>query len=133
MLVSAVFSVNGNVYAQQNVTLSEALNVTDAAEQNIANETETVPVEEELLPTTTEAEALNVTDAAEQNIANETETVPVEEELLPTTTDGVVTGDANIAAPTDEVATEESSDTHSENATHASTSDQRFSNYIIRR
>ena len=53
VLVSAIFSVNGNVYAQQNVTLSEALNVTDAAEQNLANETGSVPVEEELLPTTT--------------------------------------------------------------------------------
>ena len=54
VLASAIFSVNGNVYAQQNVTLSEALNVTDAAEQNFANETESVPVEEELLPTTTD-------------------------------------------------------------------------------
>jgi hypothetical protein len=87
VLVSAIFSVNGNVYAQQNITLSEAL---------------------------------NVTDAAERNFANETESVPVEEELLPTTTDGLVTGDANIAAPTGEVAAEESSDAHSENATHAS-------------
>ena len=90
VLVSAIFSVNGNVYAQQNVTLSEALNVTDAAEQNFANETET--------------------------------TVPVEEELLPTTTDGLVTGDATTAAPSDEAAVEEeSSEAHSENATHAST------------
>jgi len=54
VLVSAIFSVNGNVYAQQNVTLSEALNVTDAAEQNFTNETDSVPVEEELLPTTTD-------------------------------------------------------------------------------
>ena len=46
VLVSAIFSVNGNVYAQQNATLSEALNVTDAAEQNLANETGSVPVEE---------------------------------------------------------------------------------------
>ncbi len=38
--VSAIFSVNGNVYAQQNVTLSEALNVTDTAEQNFTNENE---------------------------------------------------------------------------------------------
>ena len=53
VLVSAIFSVNGNVYAQQNVTLSEALNVTDAAEQNFTNGTSSVPVEEELLPTTT--------------------------------------------------------------------------------
>ena len=61
VLVSAIFSVNGNVYAQQNVTLSEALNVTDAAEQNLANETGSVPVEEELLPTTTNG---SVTDNA---------------------------------------------------------------------
>jgi hypothetical protein len=53
VLVSAIFSVNGNVYAQQNVTLSEASNVTDAAEQNFTNGTSSVPVEEELLPTTT--------------------------------------------------------------------------------
>jgi hypothetical protein len=53
VLISAIFSVNGNVYAQQNVTLSEALNVTDTAEQNFTNETSSVPVEEELLPTTT--------------------------------------------------------------------------------
>ncbi|HKX97242.1 MAG TPA: hypothetical protein VJL78_05355 [Candidatus Nitrosocosmicus sp.] len=61
VLVSAIFSVNGNVYAQQNATLSEALNVTDAAEQNLANETGSVPVEEELLPTTTNG---SVTDNA---------------------------------------------------------------------
>ena len=53
VLISAIFSVNGNVYAQQNVTLSEALNVTDTAEQNFTNETSSIPVEEELLPTTT--------------------------------------------------------------------------------
>jgi hypothetical protein len=61
VLVSAIFSVNGKVYAQQNATLSEALNVTDAAEQNLANETGSVPVEEELLPTTTNG---SVTDNA---------------------------------------------------------------------
>ena len=53
VLISAMFSVNGNVYAQQNVTLSEALNVTDTTEQNFTNGTSSVPVEEELLPTTT--------------------------------------------------------------------------------
>ena len=63
VLVSAIFSVNGNVYAQQNVTLSEALNVTDTAEQNFTNETSSVPVEEELLPTTTTTDGL-VTDNA---------------------------------------------------------------------
>ena len=60
VLGSAIFSVNGNVFAQQNVTLSEALNVTDTAEQNF-NETDSVPVEEELLPTTTNG---SVTDNA---------------------------------------------------------------------
>lgn len=59
VLVSAIFSVNGNVYAQQNVTLSEALNVTDAAEQNFTNGTTSVPVEEELLPTTTDGLVTN--------------------------------------------------------------------------
>lgn len=88
VLVSAIFSVNGNVYAQQNITLSEASNVTDTADQNFANETQSVPAEEELLPTTTE---------------------------------GLVTGDTIIAGSTDEVAAEESSDAHSENATQAST------------
>jgi hypothetical protein len=121
VLVSAIFSVNGNVYAQQNITLSEALNVTDTTDQNFANETESVPAEEELLPTTTESEALNVTDTTDQNFANETESVPAEEELLPTTTEGLVTGDTIIAGSTDEVAAEESSDAHSENATQAST------------
>ena len=53
VVISPMFSVNGNVYAQQNVTLSEALNVTDTAEQNFTNGTSSVPVEEELLPTTT--------------------------------------------------------------------------------
>lgn len=63
VLISAIFSVNGNVYAQQNVTLSEALNGTDAAEQNFTNGTSSVPVEEELLPTTTTTDGL-VTDNA---------------------------------------------------------------------
>ena len=69
VLASAIFSVNGNVYAQQNVTLSQGL---------------------------------NVTDSAEQNLANQTDSVPVEEELLPTTTDGLVTGNATGATPTDD-------------------------------
>jgi hypothetical protein len=124
VLVSAIFSVNGNVYAQQNVTLSEALNVTDAAEQNLANQTETtVPVEEELLPTTTDGSTDDSsTGNATGTTENVTETVPVEEELLPTTTDGLVTSNATLAEPSDEAATdEESSETHSENATHANT------------
>ena len=53
VLVSAIFSVNGNVYAQ-NESLSEALNVTEVPLDNSTNVTQTsVPVEEELLPTTT--------------------------------------------------------------------------------
>ena len=80
VLVSAIFSVNGNVYAQQNVTLSEALNVTDTAEQNF-NETDSVPVEEELLPTTTDGSATDNT----------------------TTTDGSATDNASNATPRPEV------------------------------
>src|SRR4249919_2276584 len=82
VLVSAIFSVNGNVFAQQNVTLSEALNVTDAAEQNLANQTDSVPVEQELLPTTTDG---SVTDNASSA----------------TTTDGSVTDNASSATTTD--------------------------------
>ncbi len=84
VLVSAIFSVNGNVFAQQNVTLSEALNVTDAAEQNLANQTDSVPVEQELLPTTTDG---SVTDNASSA----------------TTTDGSVTDNASSATPRPEV------------------------------
>ena len=77
VLVSAIFSVNGNVYAQQNVTLSEALNVTDTAEQNFTNETSSVPVEEELLPTTTTTDGLvtdNATSAAPRDeVAEQTD------------------------------------------------------------
>ena len=80
VLGSAIFSVNGNVFAQQNVTLSEALNVTDTAEQNF-NETDSVPVEEELLPTTTNGSA---TDNA-------------------TTTNGSATDNASSATPRPEV------------------------------
>src|SRR6187200_1766777 len=79
VLGSAIFSVNGNVFAQQNVTLSEALNVTDTAEQNL-NETDSVPVEEELLPTTDGS----ATDNA-------------------TTTDGSATDNASSATPRPEV------------------------------
>src|ERR1044072_8896492 len=53
VLASAIFSVNGQVFAQQNAALSEALNVTSAGEQNLANQTDSVPVEAELLPTKT--------------------------------------------------------------------------------
>lgn len=72
VLASAIFSVNGNVFAQQNVTLSEALNVTDTAEQNLANQTDSVPVEEELLPTTTDGSATD-------NASNATPRPEVEE------------------------------------------------------
>jgi len=81
VLASAIFSVNGNVFAQQNVTLSEALNVTDTAEQNLANQTDSVPVEEELLPTTTDGSATDNT----------------------TTTDGSATDNASNATPRPEV------------------------------
>ena len=81
VLGSAIFSVNGNVFAQQNVTLSEALNVTDTAEQNLANQTDSVPVEEELLPTTTDGSATDNT----------------------TTTDGSATDNASNATPRPEV------------------------------
>src|SRR5690606_29210347 len=105
VLVSAIFSVNGNVYAQ-NESLSEALNVTEVPLDNSTNVTQTtVPVEEELLPTTTDglvtddsSAAANETETAE----NVTDTVPVEEELLPTTTDGLVTTNVTSAEPRDE-------------------------------
>ncbi|TVP40457.1 hypothetical protein [Candidatus Nitrosocosmicus arcticus] len=92
VLVSAIFTVNGNVYAQQNVTLSEALNVTDAAEQNFTNETDSVPVEAELLPTTTDG-------------------------LV--TSDGLITDNATSATPRDEVA--EQTDEHANETSHANT------------
>ncbi|HYF98994.1 MAG TPA: hypothetical protein VD815_02780 [Candidatus Saccharimonadales bacterium] len=91
VLVSAIFSVNGNVYAQnqsQNETLSQALNVTEVPTNNTTN--------------TTQA------------------TVPVEEELLPTTTEGLVTANATVAGPGDEMSAateEEQPHGHSENAT----------------
>jgi len=76
VLVSAIFSVNGNVYAQ-NETLSEALNVTEVPLDNSTNMTETtVPVEEELLPTTTDGlVTTNATSAAPRDeISEETST-----------------------------------------------------------
>jgi hypothetical protein len=99
VLVSAIFSVNGNVYAQnqsqnqsQNQTLSQALNVTEVPTNNTPNTTQaTVPVEEELLPTTP-------------------------------TTDGLVTANATIAAPEAQMSAateEEQPHGHSENATTA--------------
>lgn len=98
VLVSAIFSANGNVYAQ-NESLSEALNVTEVPLDNSTNVNQTtVPVEEELLPTTT------------------------------TPTDGLVTTNVTSATPRDEVsgqaaaaAPAPSADDHSENATKAST------------
>ena len=125
VLVSAIFSVNGNVYAQ-NESLSEALNVTEVPLDNSTNVTQTtVPVEEELLPTTTDG--LTTTDNSTGNetgtTENVTETVPVEEELLPTTTttDGLVTTNVTSAGPRDEVSGDASTDDHSENATKAGT------------
>jgi hypothetical protein len=119
VLVSAIFSVNGNVYAQ-NESLSEALNVTEVPLDNSTNVTESVPVEEELLPTSTEGLVADSPTGNETGTTeNVTESVPVEEELLPTTTDGLVTTNASSAAPRDEVS---STDDHSENATaHEST------------
>jgi len=81
VLASAIFSVNGQVFAQQNAALSEALNVTSAGEQNLANQTDSVPVEEELLPTTTDGSATDNT----------------------TTTDGSATDNASNATPRPEV------------------------------
>ncbi len=120
VLVSAIFSGNGYVYAQ-NESLSEALNVTEVPLDNSTNVTQTtVPVEEELLPTTTEGlVADSPTGNETETTENVTESVPVEEELLPTTTDGLVTTNATSAAPRDEAS---STDDHSENATaHEST------------
>ena len=121
VLVSAIFSVNGNVYAQ-NESLSEALNVTEVPLDNSTNVTQTsVPVEEELLPTSTEGLDADSPPGNETGTTeNVTESVPVEEELLPTTTtDGLVTTNASSAAPRDEVSP---ADDHSENATaHEST------------
>ena len=120
VLVSAIFSVNGNVYAQ-NESLSEALNVTEVPLDNSTNVTQTtVPVEEELLPTSTEGLVADSPTGNETGTTeNVTETVPVEEELLPTSIDGLVTTNATSAAPRDEVS---STDDYSENATaHEST------------
>ncbi len=91
VLVSAIFSVNGNVYAQQNVTLSEASNVTGTAEQNFTNGTSSVPAEEELLPTTTTTTT--------------------------NTTDGLVTDNATSATPRDEVV-EQTDEQHNETSTN---------------
>ena len=79
VLASAIFSVNGNVYAQQNVTLSEALNATDAAEQNFTNETDSVPVEEELLPTTTDGLVTDNASSATPGADNASSATPRDE------------------------------------------------------
>jgi hypothetical protein len=141
VLVSAIFSVNGNVYAQ-NETLPDALNVTEVPLANSTNVTQTtdVPVEEELLPTTTTEgiAANNSTGNATGSTENVTETVPVEEELLPTntTTDGLVTINATSAAPRDEITGEEATTTtsphgHSENATSDKSTVSRDSQTIL--
>lgn len=91
VLVSAIFSVNGNVYAQ-NESLSEALNVTEVPLDNSTDLTQTtVPVEEELLPTTTTTDGL------------------------------VTTTNTTSAAPTDEVSGEAHTDDYSGNTTKAGT------------
>lgn len=74
VLVSAIFSVNGYVYAQ-NESLSEALNVTEVPLDNSTNVTQTtVPVEEELLPTTTDGlVTTNATSAAPRDEASSTD------------------------------------------------------------
>ena len=92
VLVSAIFSVSGNVYAQ-NESLSEALNVTEVPLDNSTNVNQTtIPVEEEeLLPTITDG---------------------------PVTT---ATNNATSAAPGDEVSGEAHTDEYSESATKAST------------
>lgn len=74
VLVSAIFSVNGNVYAQ-NESLSEALNVTEVPLDNSTNVTQTtVPVEEELLPTTTDGlVTTNATSAAPRDEVSSTD------------------------------------------------------------
>ena len=74
VLVSAIFSVNGYVYAQ-NESLSEALNVTEVPLDNSTNVTQTtVPVEEELLPTTTDGlVTTNATSAAPRDESSSTD------------------------------------------------------------
>jgi len=74
VLVSAIFSVNGYVYAQ-NESLSEALNVTEVPLDNSTNVTQTtVPVEEELLPTTTDGlVTTNATSAAPRDEVSSTD------------------------------------------------------------
>ena len=74
VLVSAIFSGNGYVYAQ-NESLSEALNVTEVPLDNSTNVTQTtVPVEEELLPTTTDGlVTTNATSAAPRDEVSSTD------------------------------------------------------------
>src|SRR6476659_10095129 len=109
VLGSAIFSVNGNVFAQQNVTLSEAMNVTNGTEQNLANQTDSVPVEEELLPTTTDGSA---TDNATTTDGSATDNA--------TTTDGSATDNASSATPRPEV--EEYFNSLENGTSHANTS-----------
>lgn len=81
VLVSAIFSVSGNVYAQ-NETLSEALNVTEVPLDNstTVNQT-TVPVEEELLPTTTTDHSESATK--DSTVTRDSQTILLEGESLP--------------------------------------------------
>ncbi len=94
VLVSAIFSVNGNVYAQ-NESLSEALNVTEVPLDNSTNVTQTtVPVEEELLPTTTDGlVTTNATSAAPRDETSE-ETSATDDHSENATHDSTVTRDS---------------------------------------
>lgn len=114
VLTTAIVSVNGNVYAQ-NETLSDALNVTDVPLDNSTNVTQTAPPEEELLPTTN----ANSTTPATTESGNAT------------SAEGVVTTDnATSAAPRDDLA-EETSNEYTENATHDDTTVARDSQTIL--
>jgi hypothetical protein len=94
VLVSAIFSVNGNVYAQ-NETLSEALNVTEVPLDNSTNMTETVPVEEELLPTTTDGlVTTNATSAAPRDEISEEASTDDNSENTTAAHDSTVTRDS---------------------------------------
>ena len=114
VLTTAIVSVNGNVYAQ-NDTLSGALNVTDVPLDNSTNVNQTAPPEAELLPTTN---------------ANST-TSPTTESGNATSAEGVITTDnATSAAPRDNQ-TEETSGEYNENATHHDTTVARDSQTIL--
>jgi hypothetical protein len=119
VLTTAIVSVNGNVYAQ-NETLSNALNVTDLPLDNSTNVTQaTSPPEEELLPTTN-VNSTNSTTPATTASGNAT------------SADGLVTTDNNAtgAAPRDDLAGETSGE-YSQNATHDDSTVARDSQTIL--